>query len=55
LTNIGDESEGWWRGTNVMGITGVFPNNFVEEFFETVEEKPKPGCPPLRFLSFSFF
>ena len=38
-----------------MGISGVFPNNFVEEFFETVEEKPKPGCPPLRFLSFFLF
>ena len=41
----GDESDGWWRGTNASGLSGVFPNNFVEEFFETVEDPKSRGNP----------
>lgn len=33
---LGEEEEGWWRGT-LNGVEGVFPSNFVEEI------KSKPG------------
>ncbi|KAB0800923.1 hypothetical protein PPYR_05277 [Photinus pyralis] len=36
ITILGEEEEGWWRGT-LNGREGVFPSNFVEEI------KSKPG------------
>lgn len=36
ITILGEEEEGWWRGT-INGNEGVFPSNFVEEI------KSKPG------------
>ncbi|KAF5307339.1 hypothetical protein FQR65_LT07056 [Abscondita terminalis] len=36
ITILGEEEEGWWRGT-LNGKEGVFPSNFVEEI------KSKPG------------
>ncbi|XP_017786503.1 PREDICTED: SH3 domain-containing kinase-binding protein 1-like [Nicrophorus vespilloides] len=35
---IGEEEEGWWRGT-LNGKTGVFPSNFVEEIVPSVSPK----------------
>ncbi|CAH1991868.1 unnamed protein product [Acanthoscelides obtectus] len=35
---IGEEEEGWWRGT-LNGKEGVFPSNFVEE----IVPQPKPS------------
>lgn len=35
---VGEEEEGWWRGT-LNGNEGVFPSNFVEEIIQP----PKPS------------
>ncbi|KAJ8937353.1 hypothetical protein NQ314_011898 [Rhamnusium bicolor] len=38
ISIIGEEEEGWWRGT-LNGKQGVFPSNFVEEI---VVQPPRP-------------
>ena len=43
---LGEDEEGWWKGT-LHGTTGVFPSNFVEIFEDTIQTKlmseEKPG------------
>ncbi|KAI8992520.1 SH3 domain-containing protein [Pilobolus umbonatus] len=38
------EDNGWWKGTNESGKTGVFPSNYVQ----VLEEEKPPQRPPRR-------
>lgn len=40
-----DVGEGWWEGTNTHGLTGLFPEQYVEIYRET---KPPAMPPPLN-------
>ncbi|KAG1057794.1 hypothetical protein G6F43_000399 [Rhizopus delemar] len=37
-----DVDEGWWKGTNERGETGVFPSSFVKELEEDIVAPPTP-------------
>ncbi|GAB5590619.1 hypothetical protein Unana1_05519 [Umbelopsis nana] len=38
--------EGWWKGTNESGRTGVFPANFVREVDDEPPLRPRRSRPP---------
>lgn len=38
------EDQGWWKGTNEAGQSGLFPSNFVQ----VVEEQPPQRPPPRK-------
>ncbi|KAJ2959614.1 hypothetical protein NQZ79_g4951 [Umbelopsis isabellina] len=38
--------EGWWKGTNETGRTGLFPSNFVKEVDEEPPLRPRRARPP---------
>lgn len=42
---VGEEEEGWWRGT-LLGKQGVFPSNFVEEIVQTSKPSTREDINP---------
>ena len=51
----GNDSEGWWTGTNAIGVSGVFPNNYVEELFDDEDDDFQKESTPSEYRAICRF